>query len=263
MSATDPIHQEITYENGEWKQSSYESMTPEEVEKALKGAAFPYQWGVYTTCLARKQLQLAIKKCGDKILYCDTDSVKTLGPAPIMELNETLQARAADMGAYADDMHGVRHYIGVFEPDAHYRFFISQGAKRYAFVKDNGKLGITVAGVSTEINEETETSFAVEELIAAAGFPADSDREFTDAELKNILKKFEPGMIWSKAGGTLSVFNDADDFEYTDPASGKTVHIGKNVSIIPTTYEMTYSDDYRLLLNGGIKLFAKYRKGVE
>ena len=47
MSATDPIHQEIKYNGGDYTRSDYETMTAEEIEKALKSAAFPYQWGVY------------------------------------------------------------------------------------------------------------------------------------------------------------------------------------------------------------------------
>ena len=80
MSATDPIHQEILYDGGKYTRSGYEKMDADKIQKALKGAAFPYQWGVYTTALARKQLQDAIKLCGDKIVYCDTDSVKYLNP---------------------------------------------------------------------------------------------------------------------------------------------------------------------------------------
>lgn len=47
MSATDPIHQEIKYNGGDYTRSSYDTMSDAEIEKALKGAAFPYQWGVY------------------------------------------------------------------------------------------------------------------------------------------------------------------------------------------------------------------------
>ena len=47
MSATDPIHQEILYEGGDYKRSSYDTLTEEEKAKALKNAPFPYQWGVY------------------------------------------------------------------------------------------------------------------------------------------------------------------------------------------------------------------------
>lgn len=242
MSATDPIHQEIKYNGGDYLRSGYETMSPEEIEKALKGAAFPYQWGVYTTAYARKQLQDAIKLCGDKIIYCDTDSVKTLGDVPIQRLNDKLRQRAETVGAYADDMNGTRHYIGVFESDGHYRQFITQGAKRYAYIKDDGKMGVTVAGVSTEINEDTGISFAVEEL--------------------KSLKRFKPGMKWSKAGGTQAVYNDADDFMYQDPESGKEVRITKNVAIIPTTYVMTHSRDYALLLRE-IQLYKDFRRERE
>ena len=199
-------------------------MTPEEIEKALKGAAFPYQWGVYTTAYARKQLQDAIKLCGDKIIYCDTDSVKTLGDVPIHQLNDALKKRAEAVGAYADDMNGKRHYIGVFEPDGHYKQFITQGAKRYAYIKDNGRMGVTVAGVATSIDEETEWT--------------DQDGEkynptFAVEELKT-LKRFKPGMKWSKAG----------------------------VAIIPTTYVMTHSRDYALLLRD-IQLYKDFRRERE
>ena len=47
MSATDPIHQEILYMGGDYKRSSYDTMTKDEIDKALKSAPFPYQWGVY------------------------------------------------------------------------------------------------------------------------------------------------------------------------------------------------------------------------
>ena len=175
-------------------------------------------------------------------MYCDTDSVKTLGDVPIHKLNDSLEQTAERMGAYADDMNGVRHYIGLFESDGHYRQFITQGAKRYAFIKDNGKMGVTVAGVTKTINEETGIPFAVEEL--------------------KTLKRFKPGMIWKKAGGTMAVYNDADDFNYTDKETGKAVHISKNVAIIPTTYQMTYSRDYALLLSE-IQLYTEFRKERE
>ena len=242
MSATDPIHQEIDYNDGNYTRSGYDTMTAEEIEKALKGAAFPYQWGVYTTAYARQQLQKAIKLCRDKIIYCDTDSVKTLGDVPIHLLNDDLRTRAEAVGAYADDMNGERHYIGVFEADGHYKQFITQGAKRYAYINDSGKMGVTVAGVTKEVNEETGKTFAVEEL--------------------KTLKRFKPGMKWVKAGGTQAVYNDADDFDYTDQASGKTVHISKNVSIIPSTYVMTHSRDYALLLSQ-IQLYTEFRKERE
>ena len=241
MSATDPIHQEIKYSGGDYVRSSYDTMSEEEKIKALKNAPFPYQWGVYTTALSRKQLQDAIDLCGDKIIYCDTDSVKTLGPAPITSLNDKLLKKAIAAKAYADDRDGNRHYIGLFEQDAHYDRFITQGAKRYAYEQD-GKLHVTVSGVTKQRNEKTGEYFAVEEL--------------------KKLERFKVGMTWVKAGGTMAVYNDDDDFDYTDPETGRTVRITKNVAIIPTTYKMTYAKDYALLLNE-IKLYGQYKSERE
>lgn len=187
------------------------------------------------------------------MIYCDTDSVKTEGPCPIEQLNRKLKQRAEKCKAYADDMHGVRHYIGVFEPDGHYKRFVTQGAKRYAFEKDNGRLGITVAGVSKAINEETGEFFAVEEL---------QTRGKKKLGNYDALKRFKPGMIWRKAGGSQAVYNDEDDFDYQDQETGQTVHIGKNVSIISTTYEMTYSRDYKALLDK-IQLYTQFKREHE
>ena len=241
MSATDPVHQDIYYQDGNYKISGYEDFNQDELLKLLKNASFPYQWGVYTTALARKQLQDAIKLCGDRIVYCDTDSVKVIGNIDINILNKELMKKAVQSKAYADDMNGHRHYIGLFEDDGHYDEFITQGAKRYAY-RIGDHLGITVAGVSKKINEETGISFAVEEL--------------------KTLDRFRVGMTWRKAGGTISVYNDADDFDYTDPATGNTLHIGRNVAIVPSTYVMTYSKDYRLLLNE-IQLYGDYQRERE
>lgn len=241
MSATDPIHQEIRYYRGEYRRSGYDSMSQEEIAKALKSSPFPYQWGVYTTAYARSQLQKAIDLCGDKILYCDTDSVKVIGTAPIEKLNGDQQKKAIRASAYADDMHGKRHYIGLFEIDGHYDRFITQGAKRYAYEKD-GHINVTVSGVTKQRNEKTGEYFAVEELMT--------------------LERFKPGMIWTKAGGTMAVYNDNDDIDYVDPETGAIVHISKNVAIIPTTYKMTYARDYELLL-GEIKLYGEYKSERE
>lgn len=153
-----------------------------------------------------------------------------------------MKKRAEAVGAVAEDMNGQKHFIGVWERDGRYQNFITQGAKRYAYIDEKGKMGVTVAGVSKEINEDTGITFAVEEL--------------------KTLKRFKPGMKWEKAGGTQAVYNDADDLYYQDPETGKEVHITKNVAIIPTTYVMTHSRDYALLLRD-IQLYKDFRRERE
>ena len=76
------------------------------------------------------------------------------------------------------------------------------------------------------------------------------------------LENFKPGMKWVTAGGTQAVYNDSDDFDYMDPATRRNVHVTKNVSIIPSTYVMTHSSDYALLLKE-IQLYTEFRRERE
>lgn len=269
MTATDPVHSKIVYDPEHKlpetpKDSDYyvagKEQPRDKIEKLLKDAAFPYQWGVYTTALARYQLRQALYTCykqgkRDDVLYIDTDSIKIRGKVNFDKLNEELRQQAIQKNAFADDMHGVRHYIGVFEDEAGgrgscYDEFITQGAKRYAYIK-NGKMGITVSGVTKKINEKTGLPFAVEELGSLENFKPD--------KLDDDGMVIEEGMTWREAGGSMSVFNDHADRWYTDPETGRSVHITKNIAIIPTTYKMKYSDDYRTLL-GEIELYTEYKE---
>lgn len=238
MSAQDPIHADIKYEDGFYIRSDYDSV---EVEKVLKSAKFPYSWGVYTTAYARAALQEAIDIADQNMVYCDTDSVKVTGKLDLNTLNKKRQKLAEDQGAYADDPNGNRHYMGVFELDGIYDRFVTCGAKRYAY-EANGHLSITVSGVSKAVNEETGVPFAVEEL--------------------KCLENFKEGFIWSKAAGTMAVYNDDDNFDLVDDETGEIIHIGKNVALIPTTYEMTYAQDYKRLLKD-IDLYGDYMKARE
>ena len=226
MSAQDPIHADVKYDDGTWTVSGYDR-PKEEIEKTLLKAKFPYQWGVYTTAYARQALQEGIDLAGKQMVYCDTDSIKTEGPVDIERINGYRRKLARAYGGVEKDRKGQDHFIGIFEYEGTYDRFISCGAKRYAYEQE-GHMSITVAGVTKEVNEETGIPFAVEEL--------------------GSLENFHEGMKWVKAGGIAAVYNDHDDFMYTDPESGQQLHIGKNVALVPSTYEMTFETDYRKLL---------------
>lgn len=234
MSCQNPIRAECVYNNGDYTTRDLYDF-PEEAEKALQTAPFPYQWGVYVTALAREALQQAIDLAGyDRMVYCDTDSVKVLGDLDLTFINDRRKKLAQSAGAFADDCKGCRHFMGVFEYEGKYDRFITQGAKRYAYEKD-GKMSIVVSGVTKKINEETGVPFAVEEL--------------------GKLENFREGFIWKKSAGTMSVYNDADDFIYH--GEGGDIHITPNVAILPTTYEMGYSKDYKSLLQD-VELYGEY-----
>lgn len=233
MCATNPLQDTIEYISGEYREKEIEKT---EKEKVLQEAKLPYQWGVYCTAYARRSLQEGIDKGGEKIVYCDTDSIKYLGFVDISKINERRKKQDEKRFAYADDRKGVRHYLGVYEDDGDYEKFITQGAKRYAVVS-KGKLKVTVSGVTKQINEKTDIAFAAEEL----------------KEIGN----FKPGMIWRKAGGTRAVYNDDVD-EWLE-IEGQNLHITKNVAIVPTTYELAYAQDYEKMLER-ISLFGRWKK---
>lgn len=233
MSCQDPIHSEILYDGGEYTRVNLYDI-PNKADEALRKAHFPYQWGVYVTAYARAALQDAIDIAGNKMVYCDTDSVKVVGEIDLKALNDYREKKARIAGAYAEDRKEIPHYMGVFEYEGTYDRFITQGAKRYSY-EMGGKMSITVSGVSKKINEETGVPFAVEEL--------------------KKLERFKEGFIWRRSAGTMSVYNDHDDFDYSAP--GGVVHISPNVAILPTTYEMSITRDYRALLED-VMLYGEY-----
>lgn len=237
MSCQDPLHSTILYDDGEYNVADLNKIgTEEERNKALAGAAFPYQWGVYVTAYARAALQEAIDLAGwDQMVYCDTDSVKVIGTVDLSSLNAKREKRAIRQGAVATDRKGTQHFMGVFEFECVYDRFITQGAKRYAY-EMGGKMGVTVSGVSKRINEKTGLPVAVEEL--------------------GKLENFKIGMIWKESAGSLSVYNDDDNFYY-DCGDGRGVMITPNIAILPNTYEMGFSKDYSKLLQD-VELYGEY-----
>ena len=100
----------------------------------------------------------------------------------------------------------------------------------------DGKMGVTVSGVSKKVNPETGIPIAVEEL--------------------KSLENFRDGMIWHESAGSLSVYNDDDNFYYkVDDERG--VMITPNIAILPNTYQMGFSKDYTALLQD-VVLYGEY-----
>lgn len=236
MSAQRPIHPLIYY--SEHKFFAPRLPDPEEREKELANAPFPYQWGVYTTAYARMALHDGLQCIGkDKNgmslhIYSDTDSIKFQGPKNIFDtLNKRLRAAAVKAGAVFKDAKGKSHYIGEWELEDDYDSFITQGAKRYA-AKIGDEIKVTISGVTTK-KEKVLTSAGEEEEHSIAG------REL------GALENLKDGFTFVEAGGLTARYNDEDNFDYTDPETGAVVHITPNVSIIPKTYHLKLTEDYK------------------
>ena len=212
-----------------------QSLSVAELLKKAKDRAFlTYQLGVWTTAHARAQLQRVIDLHKDYVIYCDTDSVMYTGEIKGLDaVNAEYRQRDEAAGGYGDDINGERHYLGVFENEDDPRHgckfdrFCQLGAKKYAFEKHDKKtdelyVGITIAGVPKKAGGK--------ELAAKGGLEAFA----------------KPPFVFDECGKLASIYNDADYGDVT--VNGETVHITRNVTLSPTTYELGLEKDYASLI---------------
>lgn len=227
MTVEDPGKDKYKYKKGEFVIE--EENLSDLLRKHNRSAYLCYQWGVWVTAHARYELHQGLKLCGkygEKFVYCDTDSIKYIDHIDIESLNRQTQKLAEKYKAYASDRNGVVHYMGVFE-DEGYKLpnrFATMGAKKYVLEDTDKKLHITIAGVNKHKGSD---------------------------ELGQI-ENFKEGFIFSKAGGTESIFNDGLD-EYID-IEGHRVHLTDNVCIKDSTYTLGITAEYRQILDGCIEI---------
>lgn len=220
MCAQDPVKDSIDFINGEFVQR--DEPLEDLLKRSYRRAFLSYAWGVWVTCWCRWLLQQGIDTAGDRFIYCDTDSVKTIGTLDMSAFNDRIRALSLEHGGYAEDSKGKIHYMGVFEdetgPDG-YSLFSTLGAKKYCYIEDD-KLHITIAGVNKKKGAE---------------------------ELGDI-RNFKEGFIFRKAGGTESVYNDNVHYDYF--VDGNWLTITDNVVIRDSTYELGLTEEYRRILKG-------------
>lgn len=231
MSVQSQTPQRILFDGTEYIEDT--SKTEEQVyNAAVKTPYTLYQFGVWTTCHARKQLQDGIDICGDNLVYVDTDSCKFLGKCNFTEYNEQAERTAAECGAFADDKNGNRFYMGVFSDDGKAQRFKTLGAKKYAYEDEQGKLHITISGVPK--------TKGAEELAKAGG-----------------LEAFNVGFVFKDSGKLESVYNDKT---MTAVIDGRQLKITRNVVLRPTTYALDITADYGEILTLSSKTLNKMMK---
>lgn len=237
MCAQDPMPDKIKYdplniaENGGFV---FDAADPDKWDSAKGRYWLNYAWGVWVTAWARFRLwegRQLIQQQGGVWLYGDTDSNKYLGCVDWSEYN-TLRIRDSEAnGAYADDVKGNRHYMGVYESEGHFDRFLTWGAKKYGYEDQHG-LHITVSGVNKKLGAE--------ELAAAGGLDAFVPSYYDEEG------QYHKGFVFVKGGGTESRYDDLID-EWVS-IDGHQLHITRNVSIVPSTYELSLTSEYRELI---------------
>ena len=218
MSAENPVKQDTIFTDSEFVEleEDEEVLLAERYERPF----LPYQWGVWTTALARLRLREAIWECGRNFIYCDTDSIFYLGNVDFSAYNEERIVTSTKNGGYADDPAGNRHYLGVFEDEGDCDKFVTFGAKKYAY-EQNDKLQITIAGVPKKAGSK--------ELAARGGIYA-------------LCEGFT-----FESGGNEICYNDLAYGEYVTEC-GKILNITRNAVIRESTYTLGVTADYKKLL---------------
>lgn len=227
MTAQNPIREAVTYDPENYDFNCEMENPEEQYKKSLKKAFLSYAWACWTTAHARKQLfkGILIAYRQGFAVYWDTDSVKYLGDVDFTNYNNSIITKAEKVGAYADDRKGKRHYMGVYEYEGNYTRFKTLGAKKYAYEDADG-LHVTIAGVNK--------AKGAAELEKAGG-----------------LEAFEEGFIFSDAGGTEIKYNN-DTFDIQ--AEGRPLKITPNAAILPSTYQVGITGDYKRILQGYVDL---------
>ena len=227
MSVQAPVKQTIDYIDDMWLER--EEPEPELLAKNNAKAFLVYSWGVWTTAHARMELEKALNIVGPaRFVYCDTDSVKFIddGKVSFNAYNESRKRDSKQNGGIAADQAGRKHYLGVYENEGTYKRFITMGAKKYAYEDADGKLHITVAGVSKHKGAE--------ELAAHGGLDA-----------------FKEGFIWRDAGGLESVYNDDPEIKEVE-IDGHQLKITSNVLLQPSTYTLGITGEYARILENPV-----------
>ena len=218
MSCTDIIKQRILYDGGSF---NYDNKSIDELLEKNKRKAFTfYGWGVWTSAWARYELHKMIMQCGDKFVYCDTDSCFAIGDVDFTDYNNNQKMISEQNESYCD-VKGKRYYLGCLELDKECKQFKTMGAKKYGYVDYNDKLHITIAGVN-------KIGGAIE-LQKFGGLNAMKD-----------------GFIFNDSGGNDAVYNDSDYGIYE--IDGHKIRITKNITVRKSSYTLGLTNDYIRLL---------------
>lgn len=206
------------YKTGEY---SEEDILPNEEEerydKSIKSRnkVLPYQWGVWCTAYAERNLILLSRCCHDWI-YGDTDSAmgREWDNDMLNAYNENVKAKLRKAGYDKVSIDGKDYWIGVASYDKEFSEFRFTGAKRYCGrdIK-SGKLKLTVAGV-----------------------PKDTGVLCLKDNIENFVPGFKfKGEITNKKIHTYYFLSDEGKTIYTDAHGNET---GDSIDLNPCDYEL-------------------------
>lgn len=221
MIVTDIIRQENIF-NLEWTKGEFSTL---DEYYSKRNNFLTYQWGLFVTAICRTNLQKAIDKIGLDCVYIDTDSVKYVGFHD--EVFEEINQEMIDWCTQNDIINYVKvgnhkYFLGLYDKEKGYDEFVTLGAKKYAFKKNN-IIGITVAG----LNKKSGAN---------------------ELERKGGLSKFKIGAEFIGSGRKTVYYND--DKKHVLKVQGCKIENASNIALVDTTYTLGMTDVMLSILNG-------------
>ena len=249
MAVTNNIKDTVIYDNEKgWTE---ESITNDEIlkllEKEKETGFLSFAYGVWVTAWARYNLLSNLIKLDKYVIYADTDSLKLCGKFDIniiKNYNESVKQKIEKVSKELEidinkfmpkDSKGISHELGVFDHDASYKKFITQGAKKYAYEDKNGEIHITVSGVPKK-----------------------------GAKALKKLEDFKDDFVfdYKDTGKNLLIYNDEmDKFMLTDyQGNCEEITAKFGCTLVPTTYELGKSEEYCYLISDDSSKRAVYKE---
>ena len=238
MMVTKNITDTIEFEEDRWKKellsekNFYTKIASE--KKKLSKTFGAFQFGVWVTAYARRNLWKGILALDYNVAYCDTDSIKYINCDTEfferynkeIEMRENMRADMLGIDRVKfcpRDKNGIPHRLGIFDDDGQYRKFKTLGAKKYCYVDNDNKLHMTVSGVRKS---------AVSQLHDIDDFKDGTvfDVEHAQKLLMSYIDDMTP-IVWNKG--------QYDEF-YSNYQHG--------ICAQPTTYSLGITDDYDSIL---------------
>ena len=144
MAVTNTIRDKVEYDNiNGWNETELKNKEIIELLNKEKNKGFlSFAYGVWVTAYARNNLLENVIKLDDKVLYCDTDSIKLkegYNKNIILEYNKKVIDKIEkvsnklniDVDKYSPkDIYGNKRFLGVFENDGFYEEFITQRCQK-------------------------------------------------------------------------------------------------------------------------------------
>lgn len=234
MCVTSIDNDSITYDNGEWYIESDNSLelAIDKIRNKTQKYFLPFEWGVFITAYARKNLWDVILQKPLLFMYGDTDSAFVNGHLDCNNYHKSLVSKIEAVCRtlnidkalyYPKTPKGEIRLLGEFCKENNISEFRTLGAKRYAYRDEEG-LHITVSGINKE---------------AVAVLNDNIDNFTEDIEFPSSNENVKHSYI--------KYLDNKDRFDVFENGYINTNRFG--ICIRNTTYTIGLSDDYMSLLD--------------